>query len=220
MRPVGNGMLVVSNAPADREVASLAFAPVSYALPTCGFLKPVVYAYNKYGDLLDKDLRGVSFSCSPEIGHITDEGNFVGSEVAGTGTLTAEYNGVKTSVPVSLVESVYKLRLDSVLLNHQSEYHIELLAQVEGKTQQIASELLQWEIDAPSVCSVSNGVLKGLSNGVTYIHGSLGDFSCTLKVKVEIPVESTLAMPVLGTPSWTVKSTSNLKNIVLVPDGV
>lgn len=34
------GMLVVSNAPADREVASLAFAPVSYALPTCGFLKP------------------------------------------------------------------------------------------------------------------------------------------------------------------------------------
>ena len=134
--------------------------------------------------------------------------------------MTAEYNGVKTSVPVSLVESVYKLRLDSVLLNHQSEYHIELLAQVEGKTQQIASELLQWEIDAPSVCSVSNGVLKGLSNGVTYIHGSLGDFSCTLKVKVEIPVESTLAMPVLGTPSWTVKSTSNLKNIVLVPDGV
>lgn len=58
-------------------------------------MKPVVYAYNKYGDLLDKDLRGVSFSCSPEIGHITDEGNFVGSEVAGTGTLTAEYNGVK-----------------------------------------------------------------------------------------------------------------------------
>lgn len=41
-----------------------------------------------------------------------------------------------------------------------------------------------------------------------------------MKVKVEIPVESTLAMPVLGTPSWTVKSTSNLKNIVLVPDGV
>ncbi|MCS3282401.1 hypothetical protein NXV73_07050 [Bacteroides salyersiae] len=147
---------------------------------------------------MDKDLRGVSFSRSPEIGHITDEGNFVGSEVAGTGTLTAEYNGVKTSVPVSLVESVYKLRLDSVLLNHQSEYHIELLAQVEGKTQQIASELLQWEIDAPSVCSVSNGVLKGLSNGVTYIHGSLGDFSCTLKVKVEIPVESTLAMPRVG----------------------
>ena len=54
VRPVGNGMLVVTNAPEDQEIASLAFAPVSYTLPTCGFLKLAVYAYNRYGDILCK----------------------------------------------------------------------------------------------------------------------------------------------------------------------
>ena len=220
VRPVGNGMLVVSNAPEDQEIASLAFAPVSYTLPTCGFLKLAVYAYNRYGDLLSKDLQNVSFSCTPEIGYITAEGNFIGAEKIGTGILSAEYKGVKTSRPVSLVESSFKLRLDSVLINNISTYHIELLADVENKTLFVAPELLQWEVEDPSVCSVTEGVLKGLSNGVTYIHGTLGEFSCKQKVKVEIPSQPILEMPVLSTPSWSVKSTSNLKNIKLLPDGI
>lgn len=127
---------------------------------------------------------------------------------------------MKTSRPVSLVESSFKLRLDSVLLNNISTYHIELLAEVENKTLFVAPELLQWEVEDPSVCSVTEGVLKGLSNGVTYIHGTLGEFSCKQKVKVEIPSQPILEMPVLSTPSWSVKSTSNLKNIKLLPDGI
>lgn len=220
VRPVGNGMLVVSVAPEDKEVASISFAPVSYTLPACGYLKLAVYAYNKYGDLLSKDLQGVSFSCNPEIGYITTDGNFVGSEKTGTGVLIAEYNGVKTSRSVSLVESSFKLRLDSVLLNNISPYHIELLAEVENKTMFVAPELLQWEVDDPAICSVTDGVLTGLSDGLTYIRGSLGDFTCKQKVKVEIPSEKTIAMPVLTTPSWSIKSTSNIKNIKLEPDGI
>ena len=55
---------------------------------------------------------------------------------------------------------------------------------------------------------------------MTYIHGTLGEFSCKQKVKVEIPSQPILEMPVLSTPSWSVKSTSNLKNIELLPDGI
>ena len=48
----------------------------------------------------------------------------------------------------------------------------------------------------------------------------MGEFSCKQKVKVEIPSQPILEMPVLSTPSWSVKSTSNLKNIKLLPDGI
>lgn len=220
VRPVGNGMLVVSNSPEDGEIASIAFAPVSYTLPTCGFLKLAVYAYNKYGDLLTKDLQGVSFSCTPGIGYVTAEGNFVGVESGGSGTLFAEYKGVKTSRSVTLVESTFKLKLDSVLLNNISTYHIELLAEVENKTLFVAPELLQWTVEDPAICSVTDGILKGLSNGVTNISGTLGDFSCKLKVKVEIPIQETMAMPALTTSLWSIKNTSNLKNIKLLSDGI
>lgn len=215
-RAVGNGVLVISNAPVDNNPARLEFEPINYTLPTyCRFI-PQVTAYNQYGLIVDPDFTEYTLSCSPEIGYIDENNAFVASGKPGSGTITATYNGISVTKNVSIQETGFAMRLDSVILDGYRDYPIEISAILNEQEFTLNPSTPQWEVSDPEICALSDGVLSGLKNGTTTVTGTLDNFTGSLKVKVEIPeYHAQQADPF--TDDWTITSISAINDATLTP---
>ena len=215
-RAVANGIYAVNTSPIDNNITEIRCSVNSIALPRYGVYSPTFYGYNQYGTLINSNVKNVKLSCSPEVGIINASGAFIASGFEG-GTLQADYNEVKTTVKIVLsTEAVPSLRLDSVLVDKKHEYPLEVEALVGETMMPLLPQALSWTVDNPGICSVDNGVLKGVSNGSTYIHGKLGKYEVTQKVMVEIPAADILSVDKINDlSSWTVKGSSNISNMSL-----
>ncbi len=220
VRAVGNGVLVVSTAPVDNTIASIKPLYDKVLLPRYGFYNPVILGYNKYGALIDKDVKNVTLSVSSEIGEIRNDSLLF---MSGTenGILKVTYNGeITTYINVKQVtDAAVKIRLDSVLLDNTIKYPIQVLAKTkEGSIFEILPTALNWEIINPNVCKVTQGVLEGLNNGSSLIIGSIGSFKDTLKVNVEISETPTrIAKDFAVNSNWSITTSTNLGSLTHAP---
>ena len=220
-RAVANGWFVYHNTPDDNKITKLEFADFKLEIPFFASYKPVVLGYNQYGVLVDKNVQGCTFTCDSGIGRIDGQNNFIASDKAGTGMLSASLDGVTTTKQVKIISSDINIKLDSVLLDQRREYPVEVLSSFGTNVMLIAPDALSWQIDNPVVCEIKNGVLKGLANGETTITGTLGDFKDSLKVKVQ-----TYNNPIVvqddfkDTKSWILTSSSASWNTVFKTDNV
>ena len=211
-RAVSNGMYVVNNAPEDNTIAAISANIGHVKLPVYGTYVPHVLGYNQYGALLNTDVSGFELSCDPAVGHIED-GQFVASG-AEDGYLTISYNGATTQVRIiKNNDAKIAMRLDSVVIDDEFEYPIEVQTIIGVNTQYVQPKALTWTIDDPTICAIEEGVLKGLANGKTFVVGQLGEAKDTLGVIVEI-AENPVDLMLLNaeeTADWTAKSSSNSK---------
>ena len=134
--------------------------------------------------LNDKNLTGIKLSCAPETGYITEDGYFV---CLGSGILTATYD--QASLPIEIVivdEANPSLRLSNVLISNKTPYEIEINGVVDNKQFKVLPSAVEWTIEDNTICSIDdNGVLHAIKNGVTTIHGKLGETTMTFNVQVE-----------------------------------
>lgn len=215
-RAVCNGIYAVNTSPEDNNIAEIRCTNNSIGLPRYGVYSPIFYGYNQYGTLISTNVTGVKLSCSSDMGEISSSGLFIASGTKG-GTLLADYNGMKASIKVDLSsEAIPSLRLDSVLVDQKHEYPIEVEALVGETMMPLLPQALVWTTDNPQICSIENGILKGVSNGITYIHGKLGSVELTQKVIVEIPSTEILSVDkVSDLSSWTVRGSASISNMSL-----
>ena len=184
-RAVGNSIVLFSTAPDDSIVTEMRTTSTLIRLPKYAAIKPDFLGYNQYGLLVDKQLPNVQLSCAPETGYITEDGYFV---CLGNGILTASYGEASLPIEIVLVDAAApKLRLDSVLISTGLDYPIEINGELDNKQFDMLPSAFTWTVDDPAICQVENGILKGLQNGRTTIHGSIGDITLHLIVKVEAP---------------------------------
>lgn len=100
-RTVVNSLFAVAVAPADKDVASIEIREKRVDLVTGEQYTPTVYGYNKYGVLVNKDLKGYSVNIAPEL--CTVNGTTLTARSGQyRGPLTVSYNGATHSVPVYL----------------------------------------------------------------------------------------------------------------------
>jgi hypothetical protein len=154
-------------------------------------------------------LQGVELSCDPETGYITEDGHFV---CLGSGTLTAKFGNASLPLKIVLVDAGSpKLRLDSVLLSTGWDYPIEINGELDNKQFAMLASAFTWSVDDPAICQVEEGVLKGLQNGRTTVHGTIGDITLHLVVKVEVPEHTPYLWENMITieDRWTLKTASN-----------
>lgn len=211
-RPVGNGWLVVDLSQESQDITRLRFSDYKFELPKYGIIKPKIMGYNQYDRLLTDNLEDVTFSCSPNLGHIDEAGNFVVSGDAVSGTLTAHYGKLEVSQTVYVKEvKDFSIRLDSVLLDSKIHYPIEVETTLEGNKVLIDHNALDWRVEDENICKVNKGVLTAVANGSSMVTGSMNDYQGTLKVNVEIPSASSL--PAISFTDPSLKLTSNLKGI-------
>ena len=207
-RAVGNGVLVVSNAPEDNAIAKLEFSPRPYNVPLTARFRPVVYAFNQYGLMKDDDLEGVELSCSPEIGVINEDNVFVAVAHEAEGVITATYNGITATQPVKVVNSPLTLVHNKYLVDDNRSFEIRMEATVGITTDAVDPATVDWTVENPEICEVNNGIVKGLRNGTTTIKGTSANFSGEVTVTVEIPESE--VMPVveaIASDEWTLKQT-------------
>ena len=217
-RAVANGWLMVSTAPEDNTVARLEFDSYTLEAPIYSSFRPVIIAYNKYGDIISHDFQEVELSCEAKLGSCN--GNmFTAAGEPYTGMLTASYNGVKVSKQMEVKQAAaLAIRIKPILIDATRKYPIEVTASIGDKVYTYNPADLDWSVDDPSVVSIENGILTGLKNGSTSITGTIGDFSDKTDVTVEIAPEP--RMPITDFSSWTAKGMTGITKVSITPEGV
>ncbi|MBD5213329.1 MAG: hypothetical protein HDS75_00715 [Bacteroidales bacterium] len=101
-RPVMNGLFLVTNAPEDREIASIEMVDKALTIkPGKGYV-PKIYGYNKYGVLVCTDVTEFTLS-APEGTATFNSGNRkMIAPASGEFTLTATCNGATYQIPVKV----------------------------------------------------------------------------------------------------------------------
>ena len=195
-RVVPCGLFAVAKAPEDNNVAEIRFVDWAMEFPKYGIYTPKFYGYNKYGMLIDTDVQGVTLSCDAKIGEVINDGATFYGTGDGCAALTANYNGLSASIPVTVAESdKVNFRLSNVLIDNVREYPIEVNSVVGEKEMPISPTALSWSSDNSDIASISaDGLLKGISDGVAVVSGKVGNFVGNLNVKVEVPTGE--SMPV------------------------
>ena len=208
-RAVGNSIFLFSTAPDDNVVTEMRTTSTFIRLPKYAAIKPEFLGYNQYGMLVNKKLSNVVLSCAPETGYITDDGYFV---CLGSGVLTAQFGNATLPIDIVLVDAVSpKLRLDSVIVSTGWDYPIEINGELDNKQFEMLPSAFDWTIDDPTVCHVENGIVKGLKNGRTTVHGTIGDITLHLIVNVQAPEHTPYLWENLISIEnrWTLKTTSS-----------
>lgn len=98
-RAVVNALFAVAVAPYDTEVSSIEIREKRVELSAGETYTPTVYGYNKYGVLVNTDLRGFSIHVAPELGSI-EGGDFIAGSGNYRGDFTVSYNGAYSSIPL------------------------------------------------------------------------------------------------------------------------
>lgn len=99
-RTVANGIFAVANVPVDNEIVTIAFADFRKTIAVGEDYVPTVYGYNKYGILVDADVKGVKLSCG-KAGKITAKGTTLRGTKQGPCTLTARLG--KSTAEITVV---------------------------------------------------------------------------------------------------------------------
>ena len=208
-RAVGNSIFLFSTAPDDSIVTEMRTTSTFIRLPKYAAIKPDFLGYNQYGMLVNKQLPGVTLSCDPATGYVTDNGYFV---CLGSGTLTASFGEASLPIEIVLVDEGNPfLRLNSVLISNNTKYPIEINGIIDNKEFMILPSAVDWTIDNPAICSIDEeGILTGLTNGSTKVHGVIGDTQLELDVTVEtIDKEKLLWEDMIGIDHWNIKASSS-----------
>lgn len=208
-RAVGNSIFLFSTAPDDSIVTEMRTTATFMRLPKYAAIKPDFLGYNQYGMLVDKKLPGVKLSCDPATGYVTKDGYFV---CLGSGQLIASYGEASLPIDIVLVDEGNPfLRLDNVLISNNTKYPIEINGIIDNKEFMILPSAVDWTIDDPSICDIDdNGILTGLTNGTTTVHGVLGNTNLELGVTVEtINNERILWEDMIGIDHWDIKASSS-----------
>lgn len=189
-RAVSNAIFLFSIAPDDNTPAALLFhddASGALELPSYASFTPVLRAYNQYGVLIDNDFRDYQLSCEPaSLGTISADGKtFTASAVGGDGILVATAGNARLEKAVHITAGDIRLALDSIICDLEP-YTILLYSVVGDVPQPVDPALVTWQSADEAVCTVTDGILCGVSNGRTTVYGTLGDHTDSLLVSVQI----------------------------------
>lgn len=221
-RAVTNSVWAVAVAPEDNEIAEIAFEQSVTEVPKYGFYRPVIYAFNKYGVLINKNqTEHIKLSCPEGLGEITGDGSVLYSTGSGTHALTAHYGSITATCVVTVGDGMPEFRLSETVVDETEPYKVEVTAATSKQQMPIENIALKWASDNPEVATVDdNGVVTAIKNGVANITGKLADYTGRLKVNVEIPQKRRVAVLSDGYAAgdWTITK-SGLKTAEVTPLG-
>lgn len=220
-RAVTNGLYLSTSTPEDNVIAKIRFTDASKYLPKYGYYTPKFYGYNKYGVLIDTDVKGVVLSCDPQLGEIQNNGFSLFCNGDGCHALTGTYNGMTATLPVTITSGDISFRLNDIIEDCYNGYKVEVQSTVNEETMALDNQALTWWSEDSSVATVeeSTGIVKGVTDGETKIHGKVNDFEGTLNVKVEKPTRRRMPIdPGLDASTWKVSQVGG-KNITVASLG-
>jgi hypothetical protein len=166
--------------------------------------------------MINNDLKGFTLSCPEGLGEIINDSTlFAIGE--GTHALTATYNGVSATIPVTIsITGTAELKYDSVLIDNYREWPVDVQAMVNTTYMPLDPRALSWSSADASIATVNEiGVVKGQANGSTDLTGLFGDNEYKLNLTVECPTARAMAIdPEVVDSTWS-KSLSGVKDLTM-----
>lgn len=208
-RAVTNGLFLASSTPEDNTLAQIRFTDLSKKLPKYGYYTPVFYGYNKYGVLINTDVKNVVLSCPASLGEIRNNGTTLFCNGEGTHPLTATINGISVSLMVTVSKGDVSFRLADAIVDGYSPYKVETLSEINGEKMPLDNQALAWSSDDNTIATVDqDGNVSGVKDGETTIHGILDSFNGAIKITVEKPTSRVMPMdPNMDISTWTITQT-------------
>ncbi|MEG2674303.1 MAG: phosphodiester glycosidase family protein [Muribaculaceae bacterium] len=194
IRPVQDAMLAVSLAPEDKNVDHLTFSK-PYIYPSTISLTPLrVMAFNQYDEVLKDEVTGCTFTCEPAtMGYVDANAIFHSSSKQLKGKIIAEKDGKRAEIIVNTRNSgVITPRLSNILIDKNRQYLLEIVGSTETEKFNLDPSAFSWVSSNPGVCVVEDGILKGISNGVSELTASFEDISFKINATVEIAKQNAL----------------------------
>lgn len=208
-RGVACGWMVEAIGEEDDQVASIAFDQFRLDIPEFATATPRILGYNRIGELVSEDVKGFTLTCSESVG--TAEGDvFRATDVEAWGTITATLDGMSATIPVHVMPARPYILLNPLVIDDR-DYTIEVASKMVNKVYFYDTSGIEWAVDDSSVASVTDGVLRGESNGSTKIYCTMGPYDLKGTVNVQISDEPYRYEPWSG---WTVRGTG-AKNLVM-----
>lgn len=209
-RAVTNAVWAVATGPTDNNIAEIQFMNHRMELPKYGYYKPVIYGYNKYGALISTNVEGFTLTCDDALGQVVEQGSTLFADGSGSHLLKATYGGAEATLVVSIGDAQPRMRLDKVIVDSYRDYKAEVVAEVAGTDMAIENSAMTWSSDNTDIATVDdNGLIKGVSEGVANVSGSINDLSVTLPVSVEIPQSRYIPVgKCQGIDDWTLSGSS------------
>lgn len=220
-RAVGSGLFAVLQAPTDPEIASICFRDYVCQAPVYSLYTPVILGFNRYGQLVDTNVKNYTLSCPESMGHVSDDGTSVMLDGEGSFLLTADLNGKTASVVVNVsMPSEVTFNTTDMLIDNHTRWDILSYAKIGNGLAPISPLAMTWTSSNPEVASVdANGQVTGHADGTAVITAAVGQFEGTINVTVECPVgyDVDLENPVVP-ENWTT-SGSGVKDAVIAAHG-
>lgn len=214
-RAVANGWMLYSVAEPETQIARLEFADYKLLAPIYSSFVPVIYGYDKYGNLIDENVQNVVLTCDSNVGS-TNGNTFIAGSKAALGTITATVNGITVTKDIEVKNAELSIRINPIIIDKR-KYPMEVIATINGNVYNYNPASLTWAVADPTIAKIDeNGALQGLANGTTTVSCSLGDFNGSTVVNVEIPDGEKMNQSFDG---WTLKA-SGASNLALSNDGV
>lgn len=215
-RPVMDSFQGISFAPNDPVMKSITFTRPTISAVPLAKVPLRVLGHNQYGDIINEDIKGLTFTCSPkELGYVNEDGIFCAGKKTMDGIIIAQKEEMQTIINVKMQPSgEIKLTNSNVLIDAQREYAIGIETSVDGAIYQLNPAAFTWtEQDYTGCCIVEDGKLKGVKNGETTLTGSCDELNVLLHVKVEIGKDVLLQDDFMTLTSEDIKASSFIKNI-------
>ena len=214
-RSVTNGLfLVATGDETNNEIAAIEFKDAdsrrTVNLPQYGIYTPEFYGFNNDEILVDTKVEGVTLTLEGDnaaYGEVTNDGKSLYITAAeGNFALTANYNGIKKSVPVAIKPGEISFRLPKVLISNRKGYTVEAISTNLAGSMPLDNRAFTWTTNDDAIATIDNkGFVKGVANGTTTVSGEVDSKAYTLEVVVENPESD--VMPVyreFGTAEdWT-----------------
>ena len=224
VRPVQDAMIAVSLAPESKEIDHLSFTK-PYISPSTISLTPLsVISYNQYGDIIEENVQGCTYTVVPsELGFVDAEGIFHSSSKGGVGKIIAEKEGKKgeMQITVNIAQDV-KTSYSNLVIDSTRKFPIPVQGTINTVIYQLDPSAFNWQIENPAIASVENGMLTGLQNGETKITGTFENLSLSLNVKVEIGIDQKTLFDfnnIKEATGYTIKGVTNLTIKNTLPEG-
>ncbi len=196
-RSVTNGLfLVATGDETNNEIAAIEFKDAdsqrTVNLPQYGIYTPEFYGFNSDEILVDTKVEGVTLSLEGDnaaYGEVTNDGKSLYITAAeGNFVLTANYNGVKKSVPVAIKPGEISFRLPKVLISNRKGYTVEAISTNLAGSMPLDNRAFTWTTNDDAIATVdSQGYIKGVENGTTTVSGEVDNKTYSLEVTVENP---------------------------------
>ena len=196
-RAVTNGLfLVATGDETNSEIASIEFKDAdsqrTVNLPQYGIYTPEFYGFNSDEILINPQLEGVTLSLEGDnaaYGEVTNDGKSLYITAAeGNFVLTANYNGIKKSVPVAIKPGEISFRQAKVLVSNRKGYQVEAISTNLAGSMPLDNRAFTWTTNDDAIATVdSQGYIKGVENGTTTVSGEVDSKTYSLEVTVENP---------------------------------